>query len=227
MPTHIVQPVHFTPDLRCWVIVISKSFLDENAQPSRHSTPLIPYMQLKKCPFCLYEPEEFQALYESLQTVRSRIRHQTHLFRKETIANALKGFMLDMGNFFFGKKENIFSPVLTRKEEIFESFLTLLAKHCKEEHEVSFYAEKLCITPQYLSLTLKEQSGRSAGRWIRNALMVEAKGMLKLPRTSVQEVANRLNFNDQSTFGKFFRKHTGLSPIAFRKDIKKYGADGS
>jgi AraC-like DNA-binding protein len=217
MPTHISQLVRITQDLKGWMLLISKSFVDENGRPHRNSTPLISYMQLKKHPFSLFEPDEFSSIYESLQTVQERMKQHTHLFQKEIILNALKAFMLDMGNFFFSKKENLFAPVLTRKEELLESFLALLAKHCKEEHDVSFYAGKLCITPQYLSLALKEQSGQSASRWIQNALMVEAKGMLKMPHTSVQEVANELNFPDQSTFGKFFKKHTGLSPVAFRK----------
>ncbi|MDR3269494.1 MAG: helix-turn-helix domain-containing protein [Tannerella sp.] len=217
MPTHISQLVRITQDFKGWILLISKSFMDENGRPHRNSTPLISYMQLKKHPFSPFEPDEFSALYESLQVMQERMKQHTHLFQKEIILNALKAFMLDMGNFFFSKKENIFSPILTRKEELFGKFLTLLAKHCKEEHDVSFYAGKLCITPQYLSLALKEQSGRSASRWIQDALIVEAKGMLKSPRVSVQEVANELNFPDQSTFGKFFKKHTHLSPVAFRK----------
>jgi AraC-like DNA-binding protein len=217
MPTHIAQLIRITQDFKGWMMLISKSFIEENGHAARHSTPLISYMQLKKYPFSTFEPEEFHSLYESLQLVRKKMKQETHIYHKEEVMNSLKAFLLDMGNFFFGKRENIFFPVLTRKEELFEGFLALLAKHCKEQHEVSFYAEKLCITPQYLSLTLKEQSGRSASQWIQDALMVEAKGMLKMPRTSVQEVADNLNFPDQSTFGKFFKKHTGLSPVAFRK----------
>jgi AraC-like DNA-binding protein len=217
MPTHISQLVRITQDFKGWMLLITKSFVEENGHPYRNTTPLISYMQLKKHPFSLFEPDEFGSLYESLQAVRERMKQHTHLFQKEIILNTLKAFLLDMGNFFFSKKENIFSPILTRKEELLEGFLALLAKHCKEEHEVTFYADKLCITPQYLSIALKEQSGRSASRWIQDALIVEAKGMLKSPRISVQEVANVLNFPDQSTFGKFFKKHTGLSPVAFRK----------
>ena len=217
MPTHISQPLRISQDFRCWLLLLSRTFLEENTSEARHNMPMILYMQLKKYPFCLFEEDEFHALYGDMLTLRQKIQLKTHLFQQEVVINSLKAFLLNMGNFFFGKKENVYTPTLTRKEELFGNFLTLLTKHCKEEHEVSFYAEKLCITPQYLSLTLKEQSGRSAGRWIQDALMVEAKSLLKIPRISVQEVAHRLNFPDQSTFGKFFKKYAGVSPVVFRK----------
>ncbi|MDR1455659.1 MAG: helix-turn-helix transcriptional regulator [Tannerella sp.] len=218
LPTHIAQLVHITQDFKCWALLLSKSLLEENGHSSsRSGTPLIPYMQLKKTPFCMFEPEEFRTLYGDLQVLLTRMKQKTHVFYREIVVDTLKIFFLDTGNFFFSRKENIFSPVLTRREEIFANFLKLLSKHCTGEHEVSFYADKLCITPQYLSLVLKEESGRSASLWIQEGLMVEAKGLLKMPVISVQEVANRLHFPDQSTFGKFFKKHAGLSPVAFQK----------
>jgi AraC-like DNA-binding protein len=224
MPTHIAQQIHITQDFKGWALLISKSLVDEKGRPPSHrNTPLIPYMQLKKTPFSMFEPEELHSLYGDLQALRTRMKQETHLFHREVVTNALRTFFLDMGNFFFSRKENIFSPVLTRREEIFASFLTLLSKHCTGEHEVSFYADKLCITSQYLSLVLKEQSGRSASQWIQDALMVEAKSLLRTPHMSVQEVANQLHFPDQSTFGKFFKKHAGQSPVAFRKQGKAAG----
>ncbi|MDR2139369.1 MAG: helix-turn-helix domain-containing protein [Tannerella sp.] len=218
MPTHIAQLIRITPDFKCWMVLLSKSL---GCSSAHNSTPLIPYMQLKKNPFSLFDPEEFHTLCSDLQVLQRRMKQETHLFHREIVINTLKTFFLDMGNFFFSRRENVFSMVLTRREEIFASFLTLLSKHCTEEHEVSFYAGKLCITPQYLSLVLKEQSGRSASRWIQDALMMEARGLLRImPYISVQEVTNRLHFPDQSTFGKFFKKHAGQSPVAFRKGMK-------
>jgi len=216
MPAHISQVINITPDFKGWILYISKDFLVDNMDTSRSNTPLI-YLELKKNPFVVFEPEEFQMLYNSLQMIRTRIKQFSHVFRKEAVLNALKSFFLDMGNFFLGKKENIFSPALTRKEELFADFLRLLSANCKKHHEVSFYAGELCITPQYLSLLLKEQSGRSASQWIQDAIMAEAKIMLKQPGNSVQEISDKLNFPDQSTFGKFFKKHANVSPAAYRK----------
>lgn len=216
MPSHISQVISVTPDFKGWLLVITKDFLDSNAESSRSNASTI-YMQLKKNPFTVFEPDEFETIYQSLQMVRTRMRQHTHLFLKESISTAIKSFFLDMGNFFLAKRENVYTPTLTRKEELFAGFLTILSKHCTRQHEVSFYANELCITPQYLSLVLKEQSGRSASQWIQDALMAEAKILLKSPHTNVQTVADQLHFPDQSTFGKFFKKHMGMSPMAYRK----------
>jgi AraC-like DNA-binding protein len=217
MPTHIMQITDIAYGTKVWMLQLTKSFIDNSIQRRFGDTPMISYMQLKKYPYSLFEPEEFKSLYEHLQTIRDKFKLNAHSFQKEVVKIYLKAFALDMAHFFFRKKDNFFVPQLTRKEELFADFLSLLTEHCKTQHEVSFYAGKLCITPQYLSLILKEQSGRSASQWIQNALVVEAKRMLKMPRTTIQEVTDELNFPDQSTFGKFFRKHTGLSPLAFRK----------
>ena len=106
---------------------------------------------------------------------------------------------------------------ISRKEELLEKFLKLLFENFKEKHIVTFYAEKLFITPQYLSLILKDLTGKSANKWIDDVLIVESKIRLKAPDATVQQVADDLCFSDQSTFGKFFKKHIGISPMEYRK----------
>lgn len=216
MPTHITHFTNGSNNLKGWVLTISKTHI-ETLSFSKQQPTVISYMQLKKNPLTKFNPDEFRTLYASLDFVRTKMRQHTHLFQKETINLALKMFFIDLGNLYLGKREHYSIPTLSRKEELFTDFQALLRKHCKKQHDVKFYANKLCITTQYLSSILKEQSGKSASQWIQDALMIEAKGMLKSPRTNVQQVADELNFPDQSTFGKFFKKHAGVSPMAFRK----------
>ena len=218
MPTHITHFINGSGKLKGWILTISKSYIGSQSFSGRKPTA-ISYMQLKKNPLTVFSDDEYQSLYTSLDYIRGKIRqHQhTHVFYQETIKLALLMFFADLGNLFFSKKEYHITAALSRKEELFADFQTLLREHCKKQHNVKFYAGKLCITTQYLSSILKEQSGRSASQWIQEALIIEAKGLLKSPRINVQQVADKLNFPDQSTFGKFFKKHTGLSPMAFRK----------
>ena len=115
------------------------------------------------------------------------------------------------------KNSYLVRSTLSRKEELFEQFLQLLFEHFRVEHAVTFYADKLFITPQYLSLILKELTGMSANKWIDDALVAEAKVLLKAPQMTVQQVADQLHFSDQSTFGKFFKKHMGISPMEYRR----------
>ena len=216
MPTHITHYISGSGKLKGWVLVISKSYI--SSQFSSEKKPsIVYYMQLKKNPLTFFNKEEYQSLYTSLCYIKDKMHLHTHLFHQEVIKLALQMFFIDLGNLYLGKKHYNISATLSRKEEIFADFQTLLIENCKKQHDVKFYAGKLCITTQYLSSILKEQSGRSASQWIQEALMIEAKGMLKSPRINVQQVADKLNFPDQSTFGKFFKKHTGISPLTFRK----------
>ena len=147
----------------------------------------------------------------------SKVKEPSHFYQIGSLQNSFLGFLLEIGNILMSKKDHMVKPTLSRKDELFEQFLQLLFNHCKEQHVVTFYAEKLCITPQYLSLILKELTGKSANKWIDDALIVEAKILLKAPQATVQQVADMLHFSDQSTFGKFFKKHVGASPMEYRK----------
>lgn len=216
MPTHTLQVNRISKDFKGKLLIVSKEFL-EDCNPANRSPSMANYMEIKKNPFTWLEPEETAILDNYLEVVREKIKLRTHLFHKEVIQNAFVGFLLEMANILMSKKDRLVKPTLSRKEELFEQFLQLLFTHCKEQHVVTFYAEKLFITPQYLSLILKELTGKSANKWIDDALIVEAKILLKAPQATVQQVADALHFSDQSTFGKFFKKHMGISPMEYRK----------
>ena len=216
MPTHITHFIEGSNNLKGWILTITKSFFGSQTFAGQKPT-VLSYMELKKNPLTFFDPDEYQSLYLSLDYIRGKMRQHTHVFYQETVKLALLLFFTDLGNLYFSKKKYHITATLSRKEELFADFQTLLREHCKKQHDVKFYAGKLCITTQYLSSILKEQSGRSASQWIQEALVIEAKDLLKSPRINVQQVADKLNFPDQSTFGKFFKKHTGISPMAFRK----------
>ncbi|MEG1543498.1 MAG: helix-turn-helix transcriptional regulator [Tannerellaceae bacterium] len=215
MPAHTIQLRQISKDYKGRLLIASKAFIDE-ANPTKKNSSMVHYMQIKKNPCTELEPEEMKLLDDYSLLLREKIKLRTHLYQKEVIQNAFLGFFLEVGNIFAGKK-HLMPPTLSRKEELFEQFLEELFQHCREHHVVSFYAGKLFITPQYLSLILKELSGRSANKWIDDALVVEAKILLKEPNATVQQVADVLHFSDQSTFGKFFKKHMNVSPMEYRK----------
>ncbi len=216
MPTHIFQIASSSSDFKARLMVIDKDFLEE-INIAKRSPSMTNYMQLRKNPCTEFLPHETLHIDECIKTLRSKIRLRTHSFHKDVIQNSFVAFLLELANIFIGKNDNITRPTFSRKEEIMNNFLQLLFEHVKEHHVVSFYADKLFITPQYLSLILKDLSGKSANKWIDEALIVEAKVLLKMQNITVQQVADQLNFSDQSTFGKFFKKHMGVSPMEYRK----------
>ena len=96
-------------------------------------------------------------------------------------------------------------------------FMKLAHVHFSRERSVGFYADKLCISPKYLSLLVKEVTGKSAARWIDELVLMEAKNLLRFSGKNVQQVAYALNFSNQSSFGKYFKHMTGQSPTEYQK----------
>ena len=96
-------------------------------------------------------------------------------------------------------------------------FMKLVHVHYSRERSVAFYAGKLCISPKYLSLLVKETTGKSAAKWIDDFVLMEAKNLLRFSGKNVQQVAYALNFSNQSSFGKFFKHMTGMSPTDYQK----------
>lgn len=98
-----------------------------------------------------------------------------------------------------------------------QEFMRLVQIHHFKERSLSFYADKLCISPKYLSRIIKETTGRSAAEWIDRFVILEAKNMLRFSNKNIQQVAYALNFSTQSSFGKFFKHLTGMSPSEYQK----------
>ncbi|MDQ0640292.1 AraC family transcriptional activator of pobA [Pedobacter sp. W3I1] len=102
---------------------------------------------------------------------------------------------------------------------LFVKFRQLLRQNYMKERKLEFYASKLYLSPKSLSAAIKKQSGRSAGKWIDDAVMLEAKVLLQNRSLTVLQISAMLNFSEQSVFGKFFRANSGMSPIEYRKKI--------
>lgn len=103
------------------------------------------------------------------------------------------------------------------KEDNVIKFLSLVANHFKEEKELNFYADKLFITAKYLSNCVREVTGFPPTKFLAEAVLGEAKHLLLNTRDSISEISDALYFSDQYAFGKFFKKHTGVSPRTFRQ----------
>ena len=101
---------------------------------------------------------------------------------------------------------------LSRQEELFRRFIALVNQHSKHERSVNFYADKLCLTPHYLSSVIRETSGQTVMQWINQAVILEAKVLLKHSNLLVFQISDELNFPNPSFFSKFFKRMTGMTP---------------
>jgi len=112
------------------------------------------------------------------------------------------------------------STVNSRKDDITIRFIDLVAANYKKEKELKFYADQLLISIKYLSNCIREITKLPPSKFISDAVINEAKLMLLNSKITINMIASDLGFSDQYAFGKFFKKHTGLSPKVFKQQNK-------
>lgn len=104
------------------------------------------------------------------------------------------------------------STKTSRKDEIVANFLQCVHDNYREHRDLGFYADQLCLSLKYMSHVVYELTGRHPSRWIKDYVILDAKTMLRSGRYTVQQVADELNFPNQSFFGKYFKEAVGVSP---------------
>lgn len=104
----------------------------------------------------------------------------------------------------------------SRRDEIVARFLQCVHENYRERRDLGFYAEQLGLSLKYMSHVVFEQTGRHPSRWIKDYVILDAKTMLRSGRYTVQQVADELNFPNQSFFGKYFKEAVGVSPKKWR-----------
>jgi AraC-like DNA-binding protein len=105
----------------------------------------------------------------------------------------------------------------SRRSSYVRDFMRLVHLNYTKHRTVAFYADKLFISPKYLTVLVKEATGRSAADWINEFVIIEAKNLLRFSGKNVQQVAYALSFTNQSSFGKYFKHLTGMSPSEYQK----------
>ena len=109
----------------------------------------------------------------------------------------------------------------THDKEVFNEFLQLLSQQNQKRQRVSYYADKMNISPKYLSSICKKVSGKNPMRWITENAMQDCYSLLKDTDLSVKEISNRLGFPNPSFFGQYFREQAGVTPMEYRIEHKR------
>lgn len=163
-------------------------------------------------------PEEQGELIESLELLQRLITNKKPTPTRDIVIRSYITshihLLCDIFSSRFDEKSS--STTMTRQESYFRQFIQELSEHYTERQSVTYYAEKLCISARYLTTIVRRISGLTVTDWMNRYILMEAKYLLKYSDMSIQEVAYKLSFPDQSFFGKYFKQHIGMSPSAYR-----------
>lgn len=176
-------------------------------------------IRMWKNPCITLQGEELELAEDYFRLTRKVLSsHQTN--KKEILGSLLTSFTyvtLDVWTRQLASASSEESQTSARVNQVFERFIELVTEHHNQERGMAFYADKLCLTPKYLSKLVKLSSGRSAPDWIDSFVILEAKNLLKYSDKPIKEIVYLLNFPNQSVFYKFFKAHTGMTPSEYRK----------
>ena len=172
----------------------------------------------------IIEKEDIAVLKRDISNMIMSLSNKDHLFAEEINYAYFYILLTDMADMMwkrYGKGKPSHHTEMSRADGIMKEFAELLVKHIHKETNVEFYAERLCISKQYLSLIVKEKTRVTIGTIISAMRAEVAARLLRDPEKTIQQIAEELSFADQSSFGKFFKKHAGLSPLKYRQTLRK------
>ena len=214
MPNHVVRPLESTPDYSVTLLVHSPALCEElKTKRLTHD-----YHKYHRRPTCLLTDEEMTQYMQAVNllehicntsTQRYPLRHEMIIQLTNVMSEMHNAFRRDIDEKMF-KEDSRYA--------VFNAFCDMLAEHYLEQHEVAFYAEKAHLTTRHFSVVIKAVAGVSASDYIEQYLATQAKNLLSTrPDMSVQQISNHLNYADPSSFCRFFKRTTGLSPRQFRE----------
>ena len=215
-PTNLLQ-VPSQQYFKADVIAISPDFMRRINIDIKNMMPL--FLKFVENPALTLTPEESRSMRGMIAQIERETRGPETHFSFDIVSGLIAATIYKVGDIMYhylAEHPEEQNNSHNRAEEYFKQFTHLLGEHFREERSVGFYARQLCITPKYLTTLIKRISGQSVSEWIDNYVILEAKTLLKYSTMSIQEIAYYLNFPNQSFFGSYFKRNTGMSPSQYK-----------
>lgn len=157
---------------------------------------------------------QMQTVLQYITLLRTMI-DQNYL---HVVVNLVRSLLIYLAQDYKVDPQHTYS--FSRAEQICGEYLALIEFHCREQHKVEWYASKMCLAPKYLFNVVKKSMGISPNACIDKALIRQAKSLLSSTSLSIQQISDRLGFQNQSHFGTFFKRQAGFNPSTFRNITK-------
>lgn len=210
MPGQILEYKQISHDFKGLFIVMSKKFTDSLDIEDRFPF----FLSVQTNPFIPLDTEGMEAFIMYFRMMQRMIRQSNNPHRMEIAKHLTKAFFYGAGYYLHEIPED---GSKSKQEILVGKFLSLVNNNYKRHRNMSFYADKMCLTTKHISSVVKEVTGKSATDWINDHVILEAKALLKSSNLTIQQISDELNFPSQSFFGKYFKRVVGISPKEYKR----------
>ena len=210
-PNSIIQMNEMSADFDAQMMAIHADFF-----PIQSKEDFLTHLLNHKRLLLIYLSDEEHQQIEEFYLLMWKIM-QEKIFRREVIQHLLVSLLYNIEYFIKANHQQVYDEHLTRQQDIFQRFISLVNIYSKTERTVGFYADKLCLTPRYLNTVIRQNSQQTVMDWIDQSVIQEAKVMLKCSNLLIYQIADELNFPNPSFFCKYFKRKTGMTPQAYQR----------
>lgn len=210
----LAQDFAASGDFKALLFSLSPSIGNRLAIRSNYG--IIGHLSLLQNPVMHLSQHDFERCRSDIEQLFERTRDTKHYFHDEMVGHLLAAHILDL--YDIHARNCLPEDFPSRAAELLRRFTEELANGSFRRHRnLEWYAEKLCVTPHYLSEICRRASGRSAGYFVNLFTLQEVARLLSDKRLSIAQIADELSFSSASYFTRYVKKHFGMSPKAFRK----------
>ena len=212
MPGSIFQINEIQGDLKIYFLGFSSEFIER----SRHSHSLLDaiFLTLGR-PASPLKPQGAVIMEKYLQMLIAMYEGFNEKIRHEIAPNLYADIHTGISILYQTRQYD--KITLSKSEQLCRSFMQLVTQHYNQTRNVNWYAQQLNITHAHLCSVVKQITGKTCADVIASMVIMDAKSQLKSTKLTIQAIADSLNFANISFFGKYFKRHVGISPMEYRK----------
>lgn len=216
-PNDVRQFLHISTDCTFIGVGFTQDFLLHSGLHKKN-IDAFDFFSSQAKPVVKLDQENSHVLFQLFSILHKKSASKDEVFFKnEFISHSFSALIFEIAHLF--RKSNTVHVKITRKEDLAIRFVKLLPLHFRNQRGLQYYADLLYITPKYLTQTIKQITGKTAGEFIDEMVIMEAKVLLNDFSKSIGQVAEELHFSDQFYFSKFFKKHAGINPSDYRTNL--------
>lgn len=213
-PNAYIKNAWLSPDFECDILCLSvrvvTDFIPENRLWDKIN-------MLSAYPVIHVDNGNLHIFELCMKMLKEKLRTSSSRYKKEIVYSIVKTYLLELLDNI--NMDEPFRKEISRKEILFKNFMKLISSQTIKPRSLTWYSDKLYVTPKHLSTICKEVSGKTAFAWINEYIINDVKHSLLNSDMSIKEIADYYNFPNASFFGKYVRQHTGYSPGEYRNRL--------